>query len=100
MTNPPTKNDSLSRCRRWCVFGWVVACLMTVTAVAGTAILASALRTEAALTREAQTMAAKHLLELAATRLKLRDAEQRACPPWRISNPSAAADIEQGVPAR
>jgi hypothetical protein len=73
---------------------------MTVTAVTGTAILASALRTEAALTDEAQAAAARHLLELAAARLKLQEAEQRT------SNPSAAAEIKpatagrQGVPAR
>ncbi len=64
------------------------------------ATLASALRIEGALTREAQAAAAKHLLELAAMRMRFREAEHRTCPPWRISNPSTLRDIEQGVPAR
>jgi len=91
MTETSTNDDSLRRWRRWCVFGWVVA---------GTVILARALRTEAALSREAQAMAAKQLLDMAATRLKLREAEHRTRPPRRIANPSTVVEIEQGVPTR
>jgi len=88
MTETSTNDDSLRRWRRWCVFGWVLACVMTVTAVAGTGILARALRTEAALTREAQTMAAQYLTDLAEAKLRLNVAEQRL------------TELDEAVPAQ
>lgn len=77
MTKGDASEIRLRRWRRWCLFGWAVAAFMTVTAVVAAEVLCGALRTESALTDEAQRLAQQHLLDLASTRLHLRTAEHR-----------------------